>query len=237
MCAAGKRSSEISSLLIYQRDAIVIGVLSGMSLVGAGKSPWRNPPYPWVTEAGVAGFFLVAGFMIVLRDDLDPVLNYISEYAVGPGGWGMQIGFALLAVGSLNLTVGFFRSDQSPNGGRRVGTFLGLWTIAVIIAGAFRVDLQGTPITTVGVVHLLASLVGFVALTIGMAIAGFRFRANDAWQPLAKPTLVVAVLTALAFVLEVSLFSSLGWVGVGQWLLFIVAGGWLAGVGWQFSHL
>jgi hypothetical protein len=38
-------------------------------------------------------------------------------------------------------------------------------------------------------------------------------------------------------VLEASVFSTLGWVGIRQWLLFGLAGDWVVTVGRRFGRL
>ncbi|RLM89540.1 DUF998 domain-containing protein [Haloarcula sp. Atlit-7R] len=194
-------------------------------------------PYPWVTEVGVAGFFLVALLIIALRGDLNPVDNYISEYAVGPHGWGMRIGFVLLGIGSLNLVPGFFRPNLALEGRHQIGYLLAIWTVAVLTAAVFPVDLQGTPVTPIGTVHLVASLVGFLSLFVAMAVSVRRFKQSETWRDRTRLTRAVAVLTPFVFVLEVSLFSTLGWVGIGQWLLFALSGGWLVVLARQFDRL
>lgn len=186
----------------------------------------RFLPIPWLTEAGVGAFFFIAVVLLILRQDYDPVHRYISEYAVGPGGWALRVGFVALGLASLNLALGFFHRSRPARGGR-VGGALSVWAVAVLVAAAFPVDLQGNPVTRVGAVHLLASSVAFVSLIVAMVFAIRSFRRDMEWQALTRPTRWAALLTTAALILMISVFSSLTWHGAGQWPLFGVACGWL----------
>lgn len=171
-------------------------------------------------------FFLIAILLLVIRPDYDPVSRYLSEYAVGWGGWALRMGFLALGLGSLNLVPGFF-GPSGPDRGHRVGWPLGLWAVAVMVAAVFPVDLQGEPITGTGGVHLAAAGIAFIALFFAMGLAARSFRRSPGWQRLARPAVWIAVLAPVTFVLLSSVFVSFGWVGVGQWLVFGIAGGWL----------
>lgn len=190
----------------------------------------RAFPISWLTEAGVLTFFVVTAFLLIARTDYDPVTRYISEYAVGPGGWAVRAAFVLLGLASLNLLPGFVGRGAVVRSGR-VAASLGLWGLAVLVAAAFPVDLQGRPVTPTGAIHLAASVTGFVALVAAMGFASRSFRRAEGRRGLARLSRWAAILTAASFVLEASVFASLGWVGVGQWLLFGIAGAWLAVLG------
>lgn len=193
-------------------------------------------PVPWITEAGVAGFFGILLVLLLLRPDYDPVTRYISEYAVGPGGWAARTAFVLLGLASLNLVPGFL-GPGAPARGRRVAVALSVWGVAVLTAAAFPVDPQGQAVTATGTVHLAASLAAFAGLTLAMAFAVGSFRATAGGRDFARPTRWAAIMTPTAFLLEASVFVSLGWVGVGQWLLFGVAGAWIAAVARWFRRI
>lgn len=193
-------------------------------------------PVPWITETGVVGFFAIILGLLIVRPDYDPITRYISEYAVGPGGWAARTAFVLLGLASLNLVPGFLGAG-APARGRRVAVSLGVWGAAVLTAAAFPVDPQGQAVTPTGTVHLVASLVGFAALIAAMALAVGSFRATDGWRDFARPTRWAAMMTPTAFLLEASVFVSLGWAGLGQWLLFGVAGAWLYFVGRRFGSV
>ena len=190
-------------------------------------------PVPWVTEVGVAVFFTVAFTLLLTRPDYHPIRRYVSEYAVGPGGWAMRTAFVMLGLASLNLVPGFLRGAGRERGrdarrgpgpdaqsADRVGWALGVWGVAVLAAAAFPVDVRGAERTGAGMVHLVTSGVGFVALFAAMGLAVRAFRESEGWRELARPTRWVAIMTPTAFLLEASVFSTAGWVGVGQWLLF-----------------
>ncbi|MGK7310849.1 MAG: DUF998 domain-containing protein [Candidatus Longimicrobiales bacterium M2_2A_002] len=193
-------------------------------------------PVPWITEAGVVGFFTLILGLLIVHPHYDPITRYISEYAVGPGGWVARTAFVLLGLASLNLVPGFLGAG-APARGRRVAVSLGVWGAAVLTAAAFPVDPQGQAVTPTGTVHLVASFVGFAALIAAMALAVGSFRATDGWRDFARPTRWAAIMTPTAFLLEASVFVSLGWVGLGQWLLFGVAGAWLLAVARRFGSV
>ena len=200
-----------------------------------GDTP-RVFPVPWVTEAGVVGFFGIILVLLLIRPDYDPVSRYISEYAVGAGGWAARTAFVLLGLASLNLVPGFLGAG-APARGRRVAVSLGIWGVAVLTAAAFPVDPQGQAVTPTGAVHLAAAFAAFAGLIATMALAVGSFRATDGWRDFARPTRWAAIMTPTAFLLEASVFVSLGWVGLGQWLLFGVAGAWILAVARRFRSV
>lgn len=193
---------------------------------GRGGPSLPSPPVPWLTELAVAAFGAVALVLALLRSDYDPLRRYVSEYAVGPGGWAMRAGFLALGAGSFNLVPDFLRA-RSPERLRAVGWALAVWGGAVVVAALFPVDPQGRPTTSSGAVHLAASGVGFLGLFAAMALAARRFRDADGWRDLAGLTRGFAVATPVAFLLEATVFATVGWVGAGQWILFGLAGAWL----------
>ena len=203
-----------------------MGGNGGGSRDDGGRQPVSPPPLPWLTELGVAAFVAVALALAVLRSDYDPLRRYVSEYAAGPGGWAMRAGFLALGAGSLNLVPGFLRA-RSPGGSGRIGWALAVWGSAVVVAALFPVDPRGTATTPAGSVHLAASGVGFLGLFAAMALAARAFREADGWRDLARLSRGFAIATPAAFLLEATVFATVGWVGLGQWILFGLAGTWL----------
>lgn len=121
---------------------------------------------------------------------------------------------------------GFLRA-RSPGGLGKIGWALAVWGGAVVVAALFPVDPRGTSTTPSGTVHLAASGVGFLGLFTAMALAAQGFREIDSWRDLANLTRGFAVATPVAFLLEATVFATVGWVGAGQWILFGLAGAWL----------
>lgn len=106
----------------------------------------------------------------LLRIDLDPGYRYLSEYAVGPYGALMTSTFFVLSAGSLALAIGLWRSVSS-----RMRFLTGLlfwltWAGAVLLAGVFTGDLQGSPHTRIGQIHDRMGMIAFPCASVAMAL-------------------------------------------------------------------
>ena len=74
--------------------------------------PLRQGGMATLSIIAALGWQLLALLLILLRPDLHPSWQTISEWAIGPFGWLMQLGFLLSA------TSGF---DPGAGGDRRAG--------------------------------------------------------------------------------------------------------------------
>src|SRR5829696_5694099 len=118
---------------------------------------------------GVADFLLNLTALHFLRPDVNPVLEPISNYAVGPYGFlftAADIGSGLAA---LALILGLYLGI-APRGRSYVGLFLlGLYGVSVLLAGIFPIDV-GAEATIVGAIHNIVGNIGFFGFPIAVIL-------------------------------------------------------------------
>jgi hypothetical membrane protein len=127
----------------------------------------------------VAGPLFIAIFLVNdrIKDDYDPVRDFVSEAAIGPGGW-LQIA-NFLVTGALVVAFAVAaRRVVSPWTGR----LLALFGLGLLVAGVFVSDPAPYGSRTAhGIVHDLASVVVFVLSLPIAAFVAARWRRTTAW--------------------------------------------------------
>jgi len=149
----------------------------------------------------VAGGLLLLGLLHPLAgDQVDPVRQTLSEYALGELGWMFDLAVGALSVGSALLLVALLttRVLRWPSVG---ATGLLIWVVALPVLVAFeKADWSVGPSLS-GYVHRYACLAAFVALPAASMAIGRRCRGGPASRRAA------AWIRALAW-------ASYGWLGL-----------------------
>jgi hypothetical protein len=92
-----------------------------------------------LTIVGIADFLLNVAALHFVRPDVNPVLEPMSNYAVGPYGFLFTAADIGLGLAALALTFGLYLSIAPP-GRSYVGLFLlGLYGVSVLLAGMFPI--------------------------------------------------------------------------------------------------
>jgi len=122
-----------------------------------------------VTAASAAAFAALVGLLHVLRRDLAPGQHFISEYAIGRGGWVMRLAFGCLTLACASCAV----AVATP----WAAVLFALCAFGAAGAGAFVTDPPGTPSRpwSPGALHLVFSALvipAFPAAAIVAAAAG-----------------------------------------------------------------
>ena len=147
----------------------------------AGGSPWL--------AAAIAGPVVTALALIALhaaKPELDPSWRFLSEYAVGPRGWIMQLTFMVWAVSCVALSVAV-RPALTARRGRVGATILLIVGAALVVAGIFPQDpVTAAPseATTAGMLHAIASMIGIPGIPVAaMLITSDLARGTAAVSP------------------------------------------------------
>ncbi len=133
--------------------------------------------------------------------------DYISDYAVGPGGWIYGSAFLASALGCLALAVSSVLLIPTQALSRIGVVLLALVGVTYVIDFMYPTDIlpPGAPPTTrVGAVHLLDALLGWVLFTVGSVMISSRLRQAPYWKAL-QP-----LLTSLAWLSVLLLFALVG---------------------------
>jgi hypothetical protein len=138
----------------------------------------------------------------VIKSDMDPSWNMISQYENGRFGWIMQGAFLCLALSCASLVVAI--GSQVRNTVGRIG--LGLLVIAAtgMTIAAFAVpDPVTTPkaeMTAQGNLHGLGFTLGVPSVTIAILLLSLSLRRNPAWASSRRALLWIAQLPWVALV-------------------------------------
>lgn len=181
-------------------------------------------------------FYLVVGLVqVFVRDGFDLARHPLSLLANGPGGWVQTANFVLTGLMVLAAAVGFGRVLRPQS--RAVGWFLGAFGASMLVAALFPADPVdgfpvGTPegpptsISTTGLVHFIAAMLGFVSLAVSCFLAA-RAMSHRSKPSLSRLSLFSGLAVVLGFFGGAALSSSPAGV-LGIWFSVIVGWVWLA---------
>ena len=154
-----------------------------------------------IAMVGVTYFAAVLAAFHLLRPDIDPIRRVGSNYAVGPYGFLMTTAFLTLAVSEFALALALYYG-MTPASRSRMGMFLlGTAGLAVLVGAIFPTDVtpDDSPVTWIGVVHILSAVIGFLALLATMFLMSQRFKKDERWQSFSRPSFALACATLAAF--------------------------------------
>jgi hypothetical membrane protein len=184
-------------------------------------------PKPWYAAAGAAGFVLVFLVDDAVKPDYDPIRDFVSEAAIGRGGW-VQIANFLIAgalIASFALTRTVTRSTR---------WLLGLFGVALMLAGVFVADpvpadpVSASTSTWHGTVHNIVSVIGFGALAAA-CFAAARWRPTRWWRAYCVLT---GVAVPVLFVITGAVATT---TGVWQRITIVVGWAWVVVLGLRAS--
>ena len=198
---------------------------------------------PIITLASVTTIGAVAymfGAIVVLhflRPEYDPVTRVMSNYAVGPYGFLMTTAFFAVGLGMLSLALGIYKG-VAPVAQSRVGLILlAVAGVGFLIVAIFPTDVtpDDSPITTVGVVHILASVASLALFVVATLLLSRRFKNDERWlsfQRIAWSVALAGLAAFIAFFVIKAFNLPIG--GVGQRIFVMIILLWLFLVG---NHL
>ena len=175
---------------------------------------------------GIAGYLLNLAALHFLRTDVNPMVEPVSNYAVGAYGFlstAANIGGGLAA---LALTLGLYLSIASP-GRSRVGLFLlGLFGVSELLAAIFPIDV-GAQATTIGTIHNIVGNISFFGFLAAVILLSWSMGKDEQWRSIRRPALALAlVVLGMAVLTIVGANIGIGF-GVGQRLFNVTSMGWM----------
>lgn len=182
---------------------------------------FRNKAIGLAALVGTAYFILVVLVLHLEPTGYDPLTNAVSDYAVGPFALQMQSAFFAGGVGLSCLGV----ASYLVRGSRREAYGSALILIAglsLFLVGAFPTDIEGTPTTFHGSMHVALSAVVFIASPAGMLLDSSGMGRKWLWATSAAMALAfLSAFAVSALALNASGLSERLYIGVlvGWWLL------------------
>ena len=180
----------------------------------------------FLTIVGIAGYLLNLAALHFLRTDVNPLVEPVSNYAVGAYGFlstAANIGSGLAA---LALTLGLYLSIASPSRSR-VGLFLlGLFGVSELLAAIFPIDV-GAQATTIGTIHNIVGNIAFFGFLAAVILLSWSMGKDEQWRSIRRPALALAfVVLGMAVLTIVAANIGIGF-GVGQRLFNVTSMGWM----------
>ena len=178
---------------------------------------------PWIRRSlwcGVGGAVSFVALFLVndrLKPNYDPIRDFVSEAAIGPGGWVQITNF--LTVGAL---LAFSSPALSRSVSRWTGRLVGIVGVGLVNAGVFVTDPVPHDRTTWhGIAHNVVSIVVFASLSSACFTAS-RWRPSLGWRVYSLATgMAVPVLFAAAVTVTTT-------SGLWQRATILVGWSWLA---------
>src|SRR5919112_1893882 len=151
---------------------------------------------------GIVDFLLNLAALHFVRPDVNPMLDPISNYAVGPYGILFTAADIGLGLAALALTFGLYLSIAPP-GRSYVGLFLlALYGVSVLLSGIFPIDVGGEA-TMAGTIHNIVGNIAFFGFPIGVILLSLGMGKNERWRSFRRPALALSMVVVLTVILAI----------------------------------
>jgi hypothetical protein len=166
----------------------------------------------------------------VVRSELSPISDRLSEYANGPYGPVMTASFMAFGAAAVVLGVAMARVGATTGWARMVPLAIIAAGCGLIVSGVFPTDPTGAP-TTTETVHSLASGSASLALIAAAITSAVLGRACHQRRPFEAATVLAWLALGLGAISPVLHGSR--WTGLSQRLLWLALTAWLFVTAWQ----
>lgn len=200
--------------------------------------------------AGIIGPLLfIAVFLIegVTRPGYSAWRHYVSQLATGPGGWVQVANFLVCGTLVMVFAVALRASLRGTRGSIGGPVLLGLFALALLVAGVFSTDpALGYPPgaaqvhTVAGMIHGFAGLAAFSLLPASALVMGWHFAANPIerrWATYSRAVAIVIIVGFIASTVASAMDGSGTWVnaptGFFQRIAIMTGWTWIAMVAWH----
>ena len=158
----------------------------------------------------IAVKFLTIAALHFVRPDVNPVLEPISNYGVGPYGFLLTVADIGSGLATLALVFGLYLGIPPP-GRSYVGLFLlGLYGVSELLAGIFPIDVGGEP-TAAGTVHNIVGNISFFCFPIAAILLSLRMGKDEQWRSFRRLALALSIVVVLTVILTIAGFN----LGIG----------------------
>ena len=162
---------------------------------------------------GLAYFAVSVLALHGLRADYDPVIETVSQYAVGPYGYIMTAAFFALSLSVVGLALGLLRGVAPVP--RVAGALLGVAGVCVFLVAVFPIDRTHDARPISELVHNAAFMASFFATIVSMLILTAHFRQDARWHPFQHISLALSLTALVGFVAFMGTYDT-PWRGAVQ---------------------
>ncbi len=166
----------------------------------------------------------------VVRSDLSPISDRLSQYANGPYGPIMTASFVTLGAGAVALGLGLAFTGMTTGWSRVVPLATIVAGCGLIVSGLFPTDPAGAP-TSTETIHSLAS--GSASMALITAAVAWALVAGAHRPPRSIGPATVLAGAAVGFGAISPFLHGSKWTGLSQRLLWLTLTVWLLLTAWQ----
>ena len=179
---------------------------------------------------GLAVYLLTLSALHFLRPDVNPVLEPMSNYAVGPYGFLLTAADIGSGLAALSLMFGLYLGIAPRGRSSYVGLFfLGVYGVSALLAGFFPIDVGGEA-TTVGTIHNVVGNISFFSFPIAVILLSLGMGKDERWRSFWRPALALALVVVLTVILTIVGFKLGIGFGVTQRIANVTALVWMLAV-------
>ena len=193
----------------------------------------RSALFAGLAVATSVAFQMLMIAAILLRPEIDPARNPISEYAIGRLGWLAVLGFLASAAAYTCLAAALRHGLRDRLG--RIGLFMLCYcALATAVVGLCVADPVTTPmseLSAIGRVHVVAGISAFVVLPVAAVAINMSLSRTIAWAGSRKLLIATGLLPTIGFITLVALVATVtpaeGWP---PRLMFLSYAAWLIAI-------
>ncbi len=169
----------------------------------------KVPSRPLLLAGVIGPLVFIAAFLIegITRPGYSAWRNFVSQLATGDGGWMQVVNFLVCGTLVAGFAIGLRRAMGSGRASIAAPILLGLFALALIVAGLFATDpALGYPVgapevhTTHGMIHGLAGLAAFSLLPAAAFAMAWRFSGDPSTRRWAVYSASIGVLLVVCFI-------------------------------------
>ncbi|MFW6105615.1 MAG: DUF998 domain-containing protein [Chloroflexota bacterium] len=177
----------------------------------------------------------IVGPIVVIVGDLaaslsipgySPIRDSVSSLALTPIGWLQSICFLAMGLLLEIFVAGLFFNIRRARGFHAGIVFLALCGFLLMLIAAFRMDAPGTPRTTAGIIHTVASYGLGLLFSIAILSLAPSLKSTPNWKNIFIYTLVAGIL-ALALIIGAVFTEQTGWFGLYERIIIANAIVWV----------
>ncbi len=159
-----------------------------------------------VATASVFGLSYFVAVVLVLHligGDINPAQHFLSEYAIGRHGALMDTAFVGFGLGAICLARGLYQYPAIDTRSKTGSILITAFGVLTFLAAFFTTDRRGAAPTTVGILHIAAGLLSFLALMPAMVLISRRLKKDPREQFSHRLLLVLSLIAVVSFVVFV----------------------------------
>lgn len=191
-----------------------------------------------IALGGIVYYIIIFVTLHFLRPDVNPIIQFTSDYSFGPFRILMITAYFSMSLGSLALAFGLYQGVSQQARSLFGFIFFGIWIIGLLIAGVFPLNPNATQQTIVRTIASVNAPLHVLSLAIGAILISRRFKQDDNWRSLHGTMLTLSLIMLALFIgVGIATATGLEFAGLGQRLFIVIALTWLLLASARLRHI